>query len=202
MIVSAVVEGVVVVAIQAAGEVGLSTDTVKPGKCASSYLYASSDSSFYSDSDKKIHQSWGGDDGNTELKTEEAATFDAAAETNNEWGSATVNNDWGGSAETNADGWVSAPDASASAPAEGEPKPEGARGRKDKEAEEEDNTLTLDQYLAQKKEKESVVPKLEGIRKANEGTNEDWKGIVPLAKNEDEESYYVGKVLRCIPFFT
>jgi plasminogen activator inhibitor 1 RNA-binding protein len=53
--------------------------------------------------------------------------------------------------------------------------------------------LTLDQYLAQQKEKESAIPKLEGIRKANDGADDIWKNAVPLSKNEDEEAYYVGK---------
>ena len=101
-------------------------------------------------------------------------------------------NDWGPTTESNAnadaDPWGSEP-----APVEGELKPEQGRGRKDKEAEEEDNTLTLDQYLAQQKEKESAIPKLEGIRKANEGADDIWRGAVPLSKNEGEGSYYVGK---------
>lgn len=169
---------------------------------------------FFSDSEKKIHQSWGGDDGNAEFKTEEAATFDAAAEVNNDWNTSAPNewnapadtastewagttstsvNDWGPSADSNADADADPWGSGSAPPVEGEGKVEQGRGRKDKEAEEEDNTLTLDQYLAQQKEKESAVPKLEGIRKANEGADDVWKGAVPLSKNEDEVSYYVGK---------
>lgn len=160
-----------------------------------------------SDSDKKLHQSWGGDDGNAELKTEQAATNDAAAEgagTNDwsvdsapaeAWGSpaATPTADAWGTPETapGADAW-SAPVADTTAPPEAD-KPEG-RPRREREPEEEDNTLTLEQYLAQQKEKESVIPKLEATRKANEGADANiWKDVVPLQK-EDEDAYFVGKV--------
>ncbi|KAF8237810.1 hypothetical protein L208DRAFT_1457127, partial [Tricholoma matsutake] len=159
------------------------------------------------DSDKKLHQSWGGDDGNAELKTEQAATNDAAAEgagTNDwsvdsapaeAWGSpaATPTADAWGTPETapGADAW-SAPVADTTAPPEAD-KPEG-RPRREREPEEEDNTLTLEQYLAQQKEKESVIPKLEATRKANEGADANiWKDVVPLQK-EDEDAYFVGKI--------
>ena len=188
-------------------EAVLSTGTAKPVKRM--FIFPSQRDTFpiyvFSDSEKKIHQSWGGDDGNAEFKTEEAATFDAEAEaTKNdlgtpEWGTATVADwgtattatveDWGGAAEPNVDGWGT----SDPAPAE-DAKPEQGRGRKDRDPEEEDNTLTLDQYLAQQKEKESAIPKLEGIRKANDGADDIFKNAVPLSKNEDEETYYVGKV--------
>ena len=160
-----------------------------------------------SDTDKRIHQSWGGDDGNTELKVEEAATVDAAAESGGagDWaGDAPAANEWG-APDAGADAWaVPAPDAAAPATtpvAEGE-KPEG-RPRREREPEEEDNTLTLDQYLAQQKEKDAVIPKLENTRKANEGADANiWKDVVPLSKNEEENAYFVGKVifLICITF--
>ena len=61
--------------------------------------------------------------------------------------------------------------------------------------------MTLSQYLAQKKEKESAIPKLENTRKANEGASDDlWKDAVPLSKNEEEDAYFVGKVCH-FPFF-
>ncbi|KAG6842620.1 hypothetical protein C0991_000146 [Blastosporella zonata] len=129
------------------------------------------------DSDKKIQQSWGGADGNTELKNEQDATVDATAEVN-EW-----NADAGAAAE-----WGTAA-ADAAPAAEGE-KQEG-RPRREREPEEEDNTLTLEQYLAQQKEKESAIPKLEATRQANEGSAE-WKDVVPLSKDEEDE-YFVGK---------
>lgn len=144
-----------------------------------------------SDSDKKYHQGWGGDDGNTELKTEQQATADAVVEGTNEWAA-----DSAGAAE-----WATpAADASADAaatPVDGE-KVDGGRPRREREPEEEDNTLTLDQYLAQQKEKESLaLPKLEGPRQANEGANA-WKDVVPLEKTGEDE-YFSGKVNNFIP---
>lgn len=151
------------------------------------------------DSDKKVHQSWGGDDGPAELKTEQAATNDATEE------KAAVN-DWGTNDDTPADDPWGAPSADA-APAddpwatsavpvvEGDkPSEREARPRREREPEEEDNTLTLDQYLAQKKDQDaSVVPKLEG-RKANEGADDSlWKDVVQLKKGDDEQAYFAGK---------
>ena len=81
-------------------------------------------------------------------------------------------------------------------PAEGE-KAE-SRPRREREPEEEDNTLTLEQYFQQQKDKElEVVPKLE-IRKANEGDDSIWKDAVVVTKKDEEETaYFVGKV--CCP---
>ncbi|KAM6498151.1 hypothetical protein JOM56_006099 [Amanita muscaria] len=140
------------------------------------------------DSDKKFHQGWGGDDGNQELKTEQAATVDAAVE-GDSWGGNAPSGDWGGAAPS-AD-WGSgdaAPAEPASAPVE-----EDKEGKPRRE-EEEDNTLTLDQYRAKEKEKETIVPKLEGPRKANDGADDSaFKDVVLLTKDEDAESYFVGK---------
>lgn len=135
------------------------------------------------DSDKKVHQGWGGDDGNRELQDETTATVDAAAE------AASPNDAWGAEGTASADAWgASDTPADASAPA-ADAKPEGRPRRE----EEEDNTLTLDQYLAQKKENDLVaVPKLE-TRKANEGADGNiWKDVVPLSKGEGD-AYFVGK---------
>jgi hypothetical protein len=138
-----------------------------------------------SDSDKKYHQGWGGDDGNTELKTEQQARVDAVAE-GNEWGADSAPaTDWAtpaadGGAETTA------------TPADGE-KVEGGRPRREREPEEEDNTLTLDQYIAQQKEKESaLLPKLEGPRQID---TDAWKDVTPLEKS-GEDSYFAGKVIH------
>lgn len=68
--------------------------------------------------------------------------------------------------------------------------------------------MTLEQYLAQQKDKESAIPKLEGTRQANEGADANiWKDVVPLQK-EEEDAYFVGKVrqpvyctLFRLPFF-
>jgi len=150
------------------------------------------------DSDKKVHQSWGGDDGNTELKVEVAATVDAATEgaTGNEWGAeaSAADDAWGAPVAAADDAWaVPATSADEPAiPADGE-KNEGRRA-KEREQEEEDNTLTLDQYLAQKAEKEaSLLPKLE-TRKANEGVDDNlWKDAIQVQKGEDEEAYFATK---------
>lgn len=67
--------------------------------------------------------------------------------------------------------------------------------RFNRDEEEEDNTLTLDQYLAQKKEKETAaVPKLDDVRKANEGADESlWKEATKLDKQE-EDVFFAGRV--------
>jgi len=154
------------------------------------------------DSDKKVHQSWGGDNGNTELKVEEAATIDAAAEgaTGNEWGTdaaaAAADDPWGAPVAPADDAWAipatSGDEPPMPTPAEGD-KTEGRRGR-DREQEEDDNTLTLDQYLAQKAEKEaSILPKLE-TRRANEGIDESmWKDAIPVQKGDEEMAYFAAK---------
>jgi plasminogen activator inhibitor 1 RNA-binding protein len=109
------------------------------------------------------------------LKVEEAANTDA-------------NNDWANEGAVGAD-WAAPPPEGA---ADATDKPEG-RPRREREPEEEDNTLTLDQYLAQQKNKETIVPKLEA-RQANDGAGDDiWKGATVLAKDEDEEVYFAGK---------
>lgn len=148
------------------------------------------------DSDKKIHQGWGGDDGQEEFKTEQAATVDAAAE-GNTWGGESKAADWGG--ETTAD-WGAvdpAPAEITTTPAAEEDKAEGRPRREREREEEEDNTLTLDQYLAQQKEKDLAIPKLDNTRKANEGADDNmWKDAVPLTKDEDKESYFIGKAGR------
>ena len=121
------------------------------------------------------------------MKNEQEATVDAAVEGNNEWGAdASAGADWGAPPAPE----VGAEDTSPPA----DDKAEGGRPRREREPEEEDNTLTLDQYLAQQKEKESAIPKLEGTRQANEGSDATiWKDVVPLAK-EGEDAYFVGKV--------
>lgn len=157
------------------------------------------------DTDKRIHQSWGGDDGNTELKTAEAVSNDVAVEgaATTDWGpdATPASNDWGATETPGDDPWATpaaaegTAAAAATAPTADAEKPEReGRPRREREPEEEDNTLTLEQYLAQKKEKEgSLVPKLEGTRKANEGADGNiWKDVVPLQK-EEENSYFVGK---------
>jgi len=76
---------------------------------------------------------------------------------------------------------------------------EGEERRKRRDDEEEDNTLTLDEYLAKKRtEEQAALPKLDGQRVIND--NAEWKGAVPLLKEDNE--YFVGKVsfFPSIPF--
>ncbi|KAJ6604698.1 hypothetical protein DFH09DRAFT_1300876 [Mycena vulgaris] len=153
------------------------------------------------DSEKKINQGWGAEEGVAELKAEQAAISDATAEAapaaeGGDWAApATEAGEWGAPA-AGADWTAPAGDAAAPAAAtEGGAKPDrdGRPPRREREVEEEDNTLTLEQYLAQQKEKDSLVPKLEGVRKANEGADANiWKDAVALEKS-DEDAYFVGK---------
>ncbi|KAJ3935351.1 MAG: hypothetical protein NXY57DRAFT_990121 [Lentinula lateritia] len=131
------------------------------------------------DSEKKIHQGWGGDEGKSELQVETEATVDAAAEQ--------AGADAWGATGGNASAWDT-PAGEAAPVAATEDKPE--RENRRREEEEEDNTLTFDQYLAQKKENDAL-PKPQ-VRQANEGADGDfWKGAVALQK--DEDAYFVGK---------
>lgn len=136
-----------------------------------------------SDSTKKVHQGWGGDDGDAELKQEEAAATDAIAETGDSWG-ATASGDWG--AAPTGEGEAATTDK----PAEDRPP------RREREVEEEDNTLTLEQYLAQKKEAD-----LAGVEKKEARQVEaDFGDAVLLAKPEEEETYFAGKVRKLLLF--
>ncbi|KAJ7925832.1 hypothetical protein B0H13DRAFT_1862660 [Mycena leptocephala] len=146
------------------------------------------------DTEKRINQGWGAAEGTAELKAEEAAVNDATAEaapTGGDWGAPTADaGEWGAPAAEATDAWTAPTDGAAPQPSERDGRPP----RREREPEEEDNTLTLEQYIAQQKEKESsVVPKLEGVRKANEGADANiWKDVVALEKSE-EDAYFVGK---------
>lgn len=139
------------------------------------------------DSEKKVHNSWGGDDGETERKVEEAANDDAAAENLiispglNDWAApdqATATDDWG----------VPAPDFTPSVDPTEKPQTSDRREKRaDREDEEEDNTLTLDQYNAQQREK-AVVATLD-IRKPNDGVGDD----LSVLQKVDDLVYYPGK---------
>jgi plasminogen activator inhibitor 1 RNA-binding protein len=181
------------------------TSTVRPARreCHTSIFLRGLLNPFCSDSEKKINQGWGAEEGNAELKAEEAAVKDANAEAAptadaGDWTAPAADaGDWTAPAGDAAE-W-GAPPGDAAAPADGAAKPdrEGRPPRREREPEEEDNTLTLEQYQAQKKES-TIVPKLEGVRKANEGADSNiWKDAVPMQKDE-EDAYFVGKVG---PFF-
>jgi len=146
------------------------------------------------DSDKKIHQGWGGDEGDTELRAEEAGTTDAQAEgvaAADAWDPVPID-PW--TAPPPADPWGAPPAEVDAAPVAEDEKGDDDRKFRDRDPEEEDNTISYDQYLAQMKDgTTSSVPKLEGIREANEGADDAWGDVVEHKKNEDDEAYYVGK---------
>jgi plasminogen activator inhibitor 1 RNA-binding protein len=154
-----------------------------------------------SDSDKKVHQGWGGDEGGTELKAEEAGNTDAQAEgvaaATDGWDAVPIDDPWGAPPPAQADPWGATPAEGDNTPAPEDEKAGDDHKPRERELEEEDNTISLDQYLAQLKETtNSSIPKLEGIRGANEGAEEDVWGNVVEHKNEEEDAYYVGKVCR------
>ncbi|KAI0068352.1 hypothetical protein BV25DRAFT_1904746 [Artomyces pyxidatus] len=143
------------------------------------------------DSDKKVHQSWGGDEGNSELKAEQAGNTDAIAETTATGADA----DWDGAGAATDDIWnTPIVDAEATPAAEGEKEGRKPRGdRAEREPEEEDNTLTYEEYLAQR-EAASNIPKVEAVRAANDGADDLWKDAVQhTKKTDDEDTYFVGK---------
>lgn len=63
--------------------------------------------------------------------------------------------------------------------------------------------MTLEEYLKTQKEKElEIIPKLE-TRKANEGDDTIWKdAIVVNKKDEEEDTYFAGKVGYWLPFLS
>lgn len=161
----------------------------------------------FSDSQKKVHQGWGGDRGDTEYKDETNGANDAAGDA---W-AAPVDTGGGGGGGWDApaatdgaadDPWaVPAGDGAPAEGADGKPAAAGDdEGRKKKryEDEEEDNTMTLDQYKAKNAPGDSeVIPKLE-LRQANEGTSDLFKDAKQLVKDVDSNNYFIGKVRRTL----
>ncbi|CDO75251.1 hypothetical protein BN946_scf184967.g4 [Trametes cinnabarina] len=134
------------------------------------------------DSEKKVHQGWGGDEPTSELNAETGAATDAAAE----------KNEWTNSGE--GDAWAAAAADTGDAAASGE-KAEGRKPREPREPEEEDNTLTLDEYL-KKKQSLDIVPKPE-VRKVDDSDLKD--AVIITKKDEDEDAYFVGKTKSSAP---
>lgn len=94
-----------------------------------------------------------------------------------------------------ADSWGATPAEVDAAPVAEDEKGDDDHKPRDRVLEEEDNTISYEQYLAQIKENTtSSVPKLEGVREANEGADDAWGDVVEHKKNEDDQAYYVGKV--------
>jgi len=159
-----------------------------------------------SDTQKKVHQGWGGDRGDTEYSAETQGAADASKESK-ESGDA-----WGTGGGTTG-GW----DSGAPATTEGEADPWGAPapaetaevgwgddGAKEGDAklpdgegrpkrryddEEDDNKMTLGEYI-KKKAPIETVPKLE-LRKVD---HDAFKDAVALKKDVDTANYFVGKV--------
>lgn len=188
---------VAVVAVdEAADVVANSTDTAVPSRKYSIFCHFISiivNCYFFSfllfslensDSEKRVTQGWGANEGNAELNAEEQAAADVDKDTSG-WaadlntGETPAGDGWGGAEDIKPD--VQADDAANGAVAE---------SRRVRE-EEEDNYLTLDEYLAQKAS--LGVPKLESVRKANDGAD-DWKDVVPLSKDKEDDNYFIGKV--------
>jgi plasminogen activator inhibitor 1 RNA-binding protein len=93
-----------------------------------------------------------------------------------------------------ADDWAIPADGDNAPAVEGEKGDDGRKPR-EREPEEEDNTISYDQYLAQLKDTATAsIPKLEGVREANEGADDAWGDIVEHKRNEEEVAYFVGKV--------
>jgi len=131
------------------------------------------------DSDKKEHQGWGGDDGKRELEAENAAEGDAAAEK-----AAAVDGEAAPAAD--AEGDAANGDKKAEAPAAAPAAP----------VEEEDNSKSYEEYLAERKAAgRGILENLTGAsgRKANEGSDDSqWKDGVLLEKTEGD-AYFEGK---------
>lgn len=171
-----------------------------------------------------MHQSWGGDEGQTELATETAAADDAAAEraapaedwgtttggedwaagggdTGGDWGAESKGTEWaaegGGDTDWGAAGggdttWAAPAPATTTSVEEPTDPDRSDRRPRDNREEEQDNTLTLDQYFAQKKEKNSSIPQAE-TRKVEQDESL-WKGAKELVKGAEQEAYFVGRV--------
>ena len=168
---------------------------------------------FLSDTQKKVHQGWGGDRGDTEYKDETQGAADATKESGDAWG--------GGGGAASGGGATGGWDSGAPATTEGEADPWGApaptenaevgwgddgakegdvkspdgegRPKKRYDDEEDDNKMTLDEYI-KKKAPIETVPKLE-LRKVD---HDAFKDAVALKKDAETVNYFVGKV--CHPF--
>jgi hypothetical protein len=196
-----VVEGAVVIAAEGVVVVPLTDIAQQERRLCFDFDYVTSLKLNFSssDSDKKVHQGWGGDEAGTELKAEEAGNTDAQAEgvaaATDGWDPVPID-PWGAPPAT--DPWGAPPAEGDIAPAPEDEKVDDDRKPREREFDEEDNTISYDEYLAQLKDTTtSSIPKLEGVRGANEGAEEDvWGNVIEHKRNEDEEAYYVGKVCR------
>ena len=118
----------------------------------------------YSDSDKKVHQGWGGDEGESELKVETAAAVDAAVE--------------------------GADDTTPATPAEGEKAEEPKR----QEEEEDNTLTLDQYLKKQTENKLEIVPKLETRKANEGDDTIWKDAVAITKKDEEEGSYFVGKV--------
>lgn len=121
-----------------------------------------------SDSDKNIHQGWGGDDGKRELKNEEDAAADASAEAKPANGDSTP---------ATVEGEEAAALAAEAAPVE-----------------EVDNTKTLDEYLADLAAKKTVIGgKTVAPRAVESGSWEGFGNKVVKSQSGGDEFYAATK---------
>ncbi|KZV77741.1 hypothetical protein PENSPDRAFT_746852 [Peniophora sp. CONT] len=136
------------------------------------------------DTEKKVSQGWGAEEGAAELKDEVTGAADATAEAD-AWGAPAA-------AEGEADPWASAaPVVEGTAPAEaGEAKNDDRRQRRERTPEEEDNTVSYEEYLAQKAA--AAEAEKHALRPANDGAD-DWTSSVQELKKSEEDAFFVGK---------
>ncbi|VDB99629.1 unnamed protein product [Peniophora sp. CBMAI 1063] len=135
------------------------------------------------DTEKKVSQGWGADEGAAELNAEVSGAADAADDA---WGAPAA------AAEGEADPWATPAAAAegAAAPAEaGEAKADDRR-RRERTPEEEDNTVSYEEYLAQKAA--AAEAEQHALRPANDGAD-DWTSSVQELKKSDEDAFFVGK---------
>lgn len=160
---------------------------------------------FLSDTQKKVHQGWGGDRGDSEYKDETQGAADATKESGDAWGGGGGGGTTGGwdsgapaTTEGEADPWgAPAPTENAEVgwgddgAKEGDAKSPDGEGRPKKryDDEEDDNKMTLDEYM-KKKAPIEAVPKLE-LRKVD---HDAFKDAVALKKAVETDNYFVGKV--------
>ena len=179
-----------------------------------------------SDTQKKVHQGWGGDRGDTEYKAETQGAADASKESGDTWGAgggAGGGDTWGaggGAGGGTTGGWDSGAPATTGGEAEawGPPAPAenaevgwGNSDAKDGDAKEGDAKSPDDEGKPKKRydddEDDNKITLDEYLKKKapietvpklelRTVDNDAFKDAVALKKDADEDNYFVGKVSR------